>query len=99
MTDVLIVPPGAVEAADRKALRDAGVVVVELDDPTACQFVKAGETVSSSDMLWAAMDAIARDFGYGNQGAKQREQLAMNLFSLINEQHKVTRKPPEAGQS
>lgn len=36
MAEVLIVPPGAVTAADRKMLREAGVVVVETKDPTKC---------------------------------------------------------------
>lgn len=78
-----MVPPGAITAADRKALRAAGVVVVETDDPSKCQFVRSTETLSSSDMLWAAMDALRRDFGYGDKGSQQREQLAKNLFSLI----------------
>lgn len=85
MAEVLLVPPGAIKAADRKALRDAGVVVVETDDPAKCQFIRASETVSSDDMLWAAMDALRRDFGYGNKGAQQREQLALNLWRLIAE--------------
>lgn len=78
-----MVPPGAITAADRKALRAAGVVVVETDDPSRCQFVRAGESISGSDMLWAAMDALRHDFGYGNHGKDQREQLAKNLYSLI----------------
>ena len=83
MAEVLLVPPGAVKPADRKALREAGVVVVETEDPSKCQFIRAGEVISGSDMLWAAFDSLRRDFGYGDHGAKQREQLAMNLFSLI----------------
>lgn len=81
--EILLVPPGAVGEDDRAALREVGVVVVETDDPSKCQFIRAGETISSGDMLWAAMDAIRRDFGYGDHGKQQREQLAHNLFSLI----------------
>lgn len=81
--EILLTPPGAVTAEDRQALREVGVVVVETDDPKACQFLRAGQVASSDDMLWAAMDAIRRDFGYGDHGAKQREQMAQNMFALI----------------
>lgn len=83
MAEVLLVPPGAIKAADRKVLRDAGVVVVETADPAACQFVRAGEVVSSNDMLWAAMDALRTDKGYGKTGEEQRMQLAVNIIGLV----------------
>lgn len=83
MAEVLLVPVGAITAADRKALRTAGVVVVETDDPSKCQFVRSTETLSSSDMLWAAMDALRRDFGSYSTGKQQREQLAHNIYALI----------------
>jgi hypothetical protein len=81
--EILLTPPGAVTPEDREALRAVGVIVVETEDPHACQFLRSGEVISSSDMLWAAMDALRRDYGYGDHGSKQREQLAHNLFSLI----------------
>lgn len=83
MADVLLVPPGSITAADRDLLREVGVVVVETDDASKCQFLKATEAISSSDMLWAAMDALRRDFGYGKEGKEQRQQLAQNLWTLI----------------
>lgn len=83
MTDVFLCKTGQLNVDSRRDLKRAGVVVVEVDDPSACQFIRAAEVVSGDDMLWAAMDAIKRDFGYGDHGAKQREQFAMNVYSMV----------------
>lgn len=88
MAELLLTPPGAIDPADRELLREAGVVVVETDDPTACRFLRASEVVSSSDMLWAAMDALRQNYNYDNgAGDKHRERLASNLIRLVLDQH------------
>lgn len=101
MSDVFLCETGVLTNASKRDLRKAGVVVVEVTDPSKCQFIRATETVSADDMLWAAMDALRRDFdGYGNKGDKQREQLAHNLYHLIVNQRtrdgQFVTKPKEA---
>jgi hypothetical protein len=83
MSEVFLCPKGQLNAVGKHDLRKAGIVVVEVDDPSACQFIRSSEVVSSDDMLFAAMDALRRDFGYGNKGAQQREQFAFNVADLI----------------
>lgn len=48
---VLFVKPQAIKSADKKLLSAAGVIVVEIDDPSAVRFVKA--------------ESIAPDLPYG----------------------------------
>jgi hypothetical protein len=61
---VLFVKPGAVKAADKTALRKAGVIVVEIADPNEVRFVRAEgvlgpQEMSHGDMLVAAVQAIS----------------------------------------
>ena len=55
---VLFVKPQSVSADDKGALALAGIIVVEVEDPTAVKLVRAHSEVSSSDMMMAAMRAI-----------------------------------------
>lgn len=87
MTDVFLCQTGQLTNPSKAALRKAGVVVVEVEDPSKCQFIRASEAVSGDDMLWAAMDALKRDFGYANEGRKQREQFTFNVIGLIDAAH------------
>jgi hypothetical protein len=85
VSEVFLCKTGQLNAVGKHDLRKAGVVVVEVDDPASCQFIRSAEAVSGDDMLWAALDALRHDFGYGDHGAKQREQLAHNLFKIVAE--------------
>lgn len=86
MAEVFICPTGTVSPKSIRELRKAGVVVVETDDPSRCQFIRATEIVSSNDMLWAALSAL-NDKGEGwssSKGEAQREALAKRLFEIVN---------------
>lgn len=83
MAEVFLAAKGQLTPQSRRELRKAGVVVVEVDDPSQCQFVRATETVSADDMLWAAMDALRHGDQYGNKGVMQREQFAINVWNLV----------------
>lgn len=76
---------GQLDNKSKSELRKAGVVVVEVDDPAKCQFIRATETVGADDMLWAAMDALrVTDKEYGeSKGHTQRARLAHNLIELV----------------
>lgn len=87
MAEVFLCQTGQLTPASRRELKRAGVVVVEVDDPAACQFIRATEAVSADDMLWAAVHALkARDNLY-DQGKLQRAQFAANIIALIESAH------------
>ena len=55
---ILFVRPKAVSEADKAKLAKAGVIVVEVPDPTAIKFMRAGYELSHSNLLSAAVKAI-----------------------------------------
>ena len=55
---ILFVRPGAVNAAGKKALSDAGVVLIEIDDPASVKFVRASAEIATSDILAAALKGV-----------------------------------------
>jgi hypothetical protein len=89
--DVFLCPTGQLKARDRRDLRAAGIVVVEVDDPAACHFIRATVLVSSDDMLWAALTALNHTDAYGSSGSKQREQLAVRLLEVVDAQRQAQR--------
>ena len=89
VTEVFLCEAGQLNDESRRALREAGIVVVEVADPSRCRFMRSGETVSSTDMLWAAMNALGREFDTYNKGAKQREQFALNVVHLVEAAYKA----------
>ena len=85
MTEVFLVEKGQLTAASRRDLRAAGIVVAEVDDLSKAQFVRAGEVVSGSDMLWAVLDALNARGKYesGDREAQSR-RLQQNLLTVVN---------------
>lgn len=69
MTDptILFVKPKAISNADKKALKSAGVIVVEVEDPQAVKFVRAGTELSASALLLCAMEAMTKHGGVFGQ--------------------------------
>lgn len=55
---VLFVKPRAISQRDKKALQNAGVIVVEIENLMDAKFIRAGVELSASDMLLAAVAAI-----------------------------------------
>jgi len=86
---------GQLDDESKAALRDAGIVVVEVADPSKCEFIRSTETVSADGMLWAAMSALKLNAGTYNEGKAQREKLAFNLIQLVEASHEA-RKPKDA---
>lgn len=60
---ILFVRPQAISETDKTALRAANVIVVEIEDPHAARFVRAGVEISASQMLVAAVQALLKN-GY-----------------------------------
>ena len=84
MAEIFLCPKDQLDARARRDLRVVGVVVVEVEDPSKCQLIRASETLSGDDMLWAALDALCHTGGYGDVGGEQRERLTRNLLKLMN---------------
>jgi hypothetical protein len=86
MSEVFLCRTGQLSNAGRRDLKRAGVVVVEVEDPAECQFIRSTETIAADDMLWAALHALNVVGQYDSTGKIQREQLAKNLFSIMMDQ-------------
>jgi hypothetical protein len=99
MAEVFLCKTGQLTAASRRELKRAGVVVVEVEDPQACQFIQSSALVGSDDMLAAACDALKRTYKnqYNSEGqasAAHREAFAINVFELVDAARSA-RRPPE----
>lgn len=81
MSEVFLCETGQLNATAKHDLRKAGIVVVEVPDPSRCQFIRATETISGDDMLWAALHALSSNQDLS--GRQQREQLALNMLSIV----------------
>ena len=55
---ILFVKPNTISAADKEVLCAAGVIVVDIDDPSSVKFVRAGMEISGSQMLQCAARAL-----------------------------------------
>lgn len=60
---ILIVRPGAIHRRNAARCEEAGIIVVETDDPASVRFVRAGVEMSSSAMLACAMEAMLATAG------------------------------------
>jgi hypothetical protein len=89
MAEVFLCQTGQLSAASRRELKRAGIVVVEVEDPAKCQFIRATEMVSGDEMLWAACDALRATYKdeYSREGSgstKHREHFAVRLLELVD---------------
>ncbi len=79
MTQIVVFPRGQLTAQDKKALRAAGVVPVEADNPKEVVVVvplaAGADIVCPNDMLMSALKAVAE----GNEGARFINELHRRL--------------------
>lgn len=79
---VMVWPRGQITSDDRRRLRDAGILVVEADNPQAVVQVVPGAPIISQDVaLMAALDALCLDAGFGGQ--EQRAMFTRNLRAAM----------------
>lgn len=64
---VLALKPGQLDAVDRRALRNAGIVVIEVDNPEAVRFMRPAAEISSTEMLAIALRAIKNSGSFAAQ--------------------------------
>ncbi len=55
---ILFVKPGAVKDIDKRRLSQAGVIVVEVEDPSSIKLVRAGYELPATALMAAAAKAI-----------------------------------------
>ena len=80
MQQVIIFPRGQLQDVDRAALREAGIVAIEADDPKSVVTVLPGAPLASSDDLaLAALGAIVGDYANGAVGADFAKKLHKRL--------------------
>lgn len=80
MVNVLVVKPKALNAADKKLLRESGVVCIEASDPASVRMLQPeGPALNGSDLFRAAMLAIAADRYNGNTA----EAFAKNMAAML----------------
>lgn len=85
---VLFVKPGAIKPNDKGRLYKAGVIVVEVEDPAAVNFVRPSsslpfEEVPPGDILAAFAAAVNRASGY------TKTYLAEELSNMIMARHEA----------
>ena len=83
MADIFVCPPGTLKDRDKRALRAAGVIPIETERGDLCRFLRACESVSADDMLWAAVDALNKVGGKDSIGGFQRREFAANVLKVI----------------
>lgn len=89
MAEIFLCPKGTVNAADRKALRKSGIVVVEVDRPEECKFIRSTAEISDQAFMWALLRGLNHNGGYGNTGVEQREKFVKALFEQVQEQRQA----------
>lgn len=76
---VFPVKPGILKRGEKKALKDAGIIVIEHPNPEECRLIKGQMEVDPGDMLRCAIHAIEQDsFDYS------KKQFLRNLNALFN---------------
>lgn len=84
MSEVFLCEKGQLTDASKGALRKAGVVVVEVVDPSKCQFIRSSETIPHDQMMWAAIDALNTQWGDKAATAiAQRERFVKNIGDIV----------------
>lgn len=64
---ILFVKPQAISPEDKSGLKEAGVLVIEIDDPANAKFVRAGTEIAAGEMMVLAAKAI----GYSEIATKE----------------------------
>lgn len=83
-TQIIVVKPKTLNAADKKALREVGVVCIEAADPESVRFLQPdSQPMSSNDLFFAAISAIAKS-DYTDTPVR----FARNVQNILDENRK-----------
>ena len=79
---ILIVKPKSLTVADKKLLRESGVVCIEAADPASVRLIQPeGASLSGDELFYAAIGAIAKN----NDVSTQR--MFTHTLARLMEQH------------
>ena len=67
---ILFIKPRAISQKDKKSLQVAGVVVIEVEDPQAVNFVRPRADLSGSELLACAAEAMTHN-AWSEESKKQ----------------------------
>lgn len=81
---LLPVKPGTMSAEDKATLREAGVVVVEHEEPETLRLLTPTAEIGTTDMLRAAMFALVDS---GNASTAARADFTTFIAKLVRENH------------
>lgn len=75
------VRPGTISESDKISLREAGVIVIEHEDPASIRIIRPGADIEAGEMLCAAMKALKSQ--KGTTADKQREIFSLAVADII----------------
>ena len=78
---ILVVHPKSIAPKDKRALKDAGIIVIEADDPASVRFLKPNAELDGSELLLCAMRAIASQSIY----TKVKIDLVDNIMTALEQ--------------
>lgn len=86
MSEVTLLPikPGTMTDADKTILREAGVIVVEHENPSELKLLRPGIEIESSTILVCAMKALAKSGQITDTGVLQRETFTKLLGEALS---------------
>jgi len=89
MDEPLIMPvkPGSLNADDKKALSDAGIIVIEHPEPETVRLLRPAAELSGSQMLLAAMRALTLQ-GYGE--SSMRAHFTTQIAKMLEPKQEVS---------
>lgn len=72
MSEIFVCKPGAVSEADKTALRECGIVVVEMDDPSAFKLVSSAAELDAGEILKAALIGLSTNSDFRSRQPQLR---------------------------
>lgn len=72
---ILFCKPGSVSSADKKTLKEVGIIVVTVDDPNSVRLTKACVDLSGNELLSIAMGIVA------NHSCSEPKRLLMDAVA------------------
>jgi outer membrane receptor for monomeric catechols len=86
---ILFMKPSAISADDKLELKNAGILVIEIDDPANAKFTRAAADISSTDMLGIAATIIKN-----TPAASVRDSFAKAVCIAIEQAHEQSKRGP-----
>jgi hypothetical protein len=73
---IFVCKPKSIAASDKAKLSKAGIIIIEMDDPSQFKLIRASTEIDSSAMLGFALQAIK-----DGKSGETRDKLAWNIIN------------------